>query len=70
MKLLFFFLQGKDDQFLYQLAPDTFVEACRKAKMPVILHKREGYDHSYFFIATFIEDHIKHHVRYLKGLVE
>jgi S-formylglutathione hydrolase FrmB len=33
--------------------------------VPLELHMREGYDHSYFFIATFIEEHLRHHARHL-----
>lgn len=54
------------DQWLFQLLPENFVKACQAANMPVVLQKREDYDHGYYFIATFIEDHIKHHARYLK----
>ncbi|XP_022253420.1 S-formylglutathione hydrolase-like isoform X2 [Limulus polyphemus] len=59
--------QGKDDNFLKegQLLPDNFVAACTENKMPVILRMQETYDHSYYFIATFVEDHIKHHLEYL-----
>ncbi|KAI1241864.1 hypothetical protein IHE44_0005366 [Lamprotornis superbus] len=55
--------QGKDDQFLSagQLLPDNFIAACTERKIPV------GYDHSYFFIASFINDHIKHHAKYLSA---
>jgi len=54
--------QGSDDNFLYeQLQPEVFEKACREAGKELILNKREGYDHSYYFIASFIEDHIKWH---------
>ncbi|XP_070538674.1 S-formylglutathione hydrolase-like [Ptychodera flava] len=60
--------QGKDDNFLAgQLFPENFVSACRENKVPVVLRMQEGYDHSYFFIATFVEDHIRHHAKYLKA---
>ncbi|KAM9302145.1 LOW QUALITY PROTEIN: S-formylglutathione hydrolase [Gastrophryne carolinensis] len=60
--------QGKDDQFLSagQLLPDNFIAACTERKIPVVLRLQEGYDHSYYFITTFINDHIKHHAKYLK----
>ncbi|XP_072035298.1 S-formylglutathione hydrolase-like [Amphiura filiformis] len=60
--------QGKDDSFLKesQLLPDAMVAACSSNKMPVVLHMEEGYDHSYYFIATFLEEHFKHHARFLK----
>lgn len=59
--------QGTQDPWLSQLLPDNFVKACQAVNMPVVLQKRDGYDHGYFFISTFIEEHIKHHARYLKA---
>lgn len=55
--------QGKDDNFLSQkqLLPEAFVEACRSTSTPVVLRMQEGYDHSYYFISSFIGEHIKHH---------
>lgn len=54
--------QGTADQFLQeQLRPDLFADAARKAGQALTLNMREGYDHSYFFIATFIEDHLRWH---------
>ncbi|XP_076630955.1 S-formylglutathione hydrolase-like isoform X3 [Colletes latitarsis] len=60
--------QGKEDMFLKdgQLLPENFVTAVKDAKLSLTLRFQEGYDHSYFFITTFIEDHIKHHVKYLR----
>ncbi|MEZ5894695.1 MAG: S-formylglutathione hydrolase, partial [Parvularculaceae bacterium] len=50
--------QGTADQFLAeQLQPERFAEAARAAGQKLTLNMREGYDHSYFFIATFIESH-------------
>ena len=58
--------QGTADNFLAeQLRPETFVDACADAGQPVQLRMQPGYDHSYFFIATFIEDHLRHHARAL-----
>jgi len=59
--------QGTEDEFLSkgQLLPENFAAACAKAKLPVTLRFQRGYDHSYFFIQTFIDDHIKHHAQYL-----
>lgn len=59
--------QGTDDKFLKngQLLPQNFVEACKNAQVPVILTMRDGYDHSYFYIATFIGEHFTHHAKYL-----
>lgn len=54
--------QGTADQFLAkQLLPDVFEQACAAVGQPLNLRFQEGYDHSYCFIATFIEDHIRHH---------
>lgn len=55
--------QGTDDEFLSkkQLLPEAFVESCRDNNIPLVLRKQDGYDHSYYFIATHVEDHIKHH---------
>lgn len=58
--------QGEDDKFLHdQLLPNKFPEACKKHGVPVLLRLQPGYDHSYFFIATFIDDHILHHAKAL-----
>ncbi len=58
--------QGTKDQFLdTQLKPDLLREACAKAGVPLDLRLREGYDHSYFFIATFIEEHLRFHAKAL-----
>merc|ERR1719378_882495 len=62
--------QGKSDNFYTagQLLPDNFVNACKDNKScNATLRVQEGYDHSYYFIATFVEDHIKHHAKYLKN---
>ncbi len=54
--------QGTADPFLdQQLLPETFKQACAEARQPLTLRLQEGYDHSYYFIATFMEDHIRHH---------
>ncbi|ESW17573.1 hypothetical protein PHAVU_007G250500 [Phaseolus vulgaris] len=58
--------QGEDDKFLPdQLLPNKFEEACRKANVPLLLRFQPGYDHLYYFIATFIDDHIQHHAQAL-----
>jgi S-formylglutathione hydrolase len=56
--------QGMADSFYQQkqLLPEVFVEACQQVDRTVTLRMQEGYDHSYFTIASFMEDHIKHHV--------
>ncbi|QBY49701.1 S-formylglutathione hydrolase [Cupriavidus oxalaticus] len=54
--------QGLDDQFLQtQLHPDAFEAACQAAGQPLTLRRHSGYDHGYYFITTFIADHIRHH---------
>ena len=54
--------QGSADQFLEeQLKPSLLVETCNKVGFPLAYHQREGYDHSYFFIASFIENHLRFH---------
>lgn len=60
--------QGTADNFLEkQLMPDRFQEACAKAGQSLTLRMQDGYDHSYYFIASFIEDHIRHHAAALKS---
>lgn len=54
--------QGTDDKFLAeQLLTDIFVQACTAVNQPLNLRYQTGYDHSYYFIASFIADHIRHH---------
>ncbi|MEB3212494.1 MAG: S-formylglutathione hydrolase [Leptolyngbyaceae bacterium] len=59
--------QGTADSFLEQnqLLPEVFEAACRKAHQPVTLRMQPGYDHGYYFISSFVEDHIAHHARAL-----
>ncbi|KAK73839.1 S-formylglutathione hydrolase [Bordetella bronchiseptica] len=58
--------QGLADGFLVeQLRPELFEAACRHAGQPLTLRRHEGYDHGYYFISTFIEDHIRFHVERL-----
>jgi S-formylglutathione hydrolase len=60
--------QGTSDQFLKeQLYPEVFEEACWEAGQPLTLRWREGYDHGYYFISTFMEDHIRHHAETLNA---
>ena len=53
--------QGAADKYLDQLQPHLFEQACKAVNQPLTLRFHPGYDHSYYFIATFIEDHIRHH---------
>jgi len=58
--------QGRADKFLIeQLKPELFEAACRKSGTELELHYRDGYDHGYYFIATFVADHLRHHARRL-----
>ena len=60
--------QGLADQFLAdQLHPHRFEAACLAAGQPLTLRRHAGYDHGYFFISTFMADHIAHHARFLHG---
>jgi S-formylglutathione hydrolase len=54
--------QGSADSFLdTELKPELLEAACRDAGIPLTLRMQEGYDHSYFFISTFMEDHLRWH---------
>ena len=58
--------QGSDDEFLTEhLKPDLLVTAAEKASVPLTLNKRQGYDHSYYFVSSFIADHIAWHAKRL-----
>ena len=58
--------QGSDDEWLTdQLKPGALEQACIASHYPLELRMQEGYDHSYYFIATFIEDHLRHHAEAL-----
>jgi S-formylglutathione hydrolase len=58
--------QGLDDDFLgEQLKPGALEQACIATHYPLELRMREGYDHSYFFVASFIDEHLEHHARAL-----
>ena len=58
--------QGAADGFLEDgLKPELLRRACESAGIPLTLHLREGYDHSYFFISTFMADHIAWHAKRL-----
>jgi len=56
---------GTSDPFLTQLQPEALSEACAAAGQKVTLRMQEGYDHSYYFISTFMGDHVAHHAKYL-----
>ena len=48
-------------------SPDLLQEACRAAGIPLTLRYQAGYDHSYYFMASFMADHVAHHARLLKA---
>lgn len=55
--------QGLDDQFLVtQLFPEALEQACGNVSQQLTLRYHHGYDHSYYFISTFIDDHLKYHL--------
>merc|ERR1711939_165163 len=61
--------QGSADNFLIgdvnQLQPLAFIQAAQDAKVPVTFRMQAGYDHSYYFMASFIDEHIEHHATFL-----
>ncbi|WP_432724184.1 S-formylglutathione hydrolase [Jeongeupia wiesaeckerbachi] len=58
--------QGEQDGFMpEQLQPDALAMVARRQGWPLTLRRQPGYDHSYYFIASFIEDHLRFHARYL-----
>ena len=60
--------QGTADPFLdEQLKPHLFEQACNASGQAVEIRLQEGYDHSYYLMATFMADHIRHHAKALKG---
>jgi S-formylglutathione hydrolase len=60
--------QGTADQFLTaQLEPERLRAACEAAGQPLVLRMRAGYDHSYWFIASFVEEQLRHHAAVLRS---
>ena len=60
--------QGTADEFLdEQLYPNVLEEACAQVGQPLTLRWREGYDHGYYFISTYMEDHVRHHAEALNA---
>jgi S-formylglutathione hydrolase len=58
--------QGTADRFLEeQLQPEKLEEACRQSGTSLRLRRQPGYDHGYYFIATFVADHLQHHAAQL-----
>lgn len=59
--------QGTADKFLSeQLQPERFEAACKASGTALQLRRQDGYDHGYYFISTFMEDHLRHHAEYLR----
>lgn len=60
--------QGMADQFLQQeLHPQNFEAACKESGVALELRRHDGYDHGYYFISTFMEDHLRHHAGILSA---
>lgn len=60
--------QGLADKFLAtELNPHLFESACARAGQPLTLRRHAGYDHGYYFISTFMADHLTHHARILRA---
>lgn len=57
--------QGGDDQFLDLLKPETLAEAMAAKRQDGVFRLQKGYDHSYFFVSTFMEDHVAFHAEAL-----
>jgi len=58
--------QGTADKFLTeQLKPEAFEQACRSSGTALRLRRQQGYDHGYYFISSFIKDHLEHHAQQL-----
>ena len=60
--------QGEADNFYRdgQLRPEALKQACEEAGLPITLRMQPGYDHSYFFITSFIDDHLRFHIHHLR----
>jgi S-formylglutathione hydrolase len=61
--------QGLADKFLIekQLLPEALEAACAQLGQPLTLRRHAGYDHGYYFIQTFIDDHLRHHAQQLQA---
>jgi S-formylglutathione hydrolase len=60
--------QGTRDKFLTeQLRPELLQDACAAVGQPLTLRRQEGYDHGYYFVSTFMEDHLRHHAAALNA---
>ena len=59
--------QGEADTNLEGLRPDLFAAACKEAGQALDLRMRPGYGHNYYFVSTFVEDHLRHHAAALRA---
>jgi S-formylglutathione hydrolase len=60
--------QGDADDFLEeQLKPQALEAAAKESGYPLTFHQREGYDHSYYFIASFVEEQLRFHAGHLRA---
>ena len=59
---------GLSDDFLKDLYIDDFIKVCDETGQKLLLAKHQGYDHGYYFINSFIKEHIDYHVSILKNL--
>jgi S-formylglutathione hydrolase len=58
--------QGTEDEWLTdQLKPGSLEQACIASHYPLQLRMQDGYDHGYYVVSTFIEDHLRHHAKAL-----
>ncbi|TKZ22019.1 S-formylglutathione hydrolase [Shimia litoralis] len=57
--------QGSEDQFLDLLRPEALANAATERRQEITLRMQKGYDHSYFFVSTFMEDHVSFHAQHL-----
>ena len=68
MKLPLLVDQGEADEFMAtQLRPEWLEAACQQSGHPLVLRRHAGYDHSYYFIASFMGEHIAHHAAALRS---
>lgn len=59
--------QGANDQFLDKLTPEALAAAIAERRQPATFRMQPGYDHSYFFVASFMADHVRFHAKALRG---
>jgi S-formylglutathione hydrolase len=59
--------QGSSDQFLDKLRPEALAEAMAAVRQGGAFRMQKGYDHSYFFVSTFMEDHVSFHAQAFLG---